>query len=126
VEKLLWNARRFQEPFGVLGAEDKEIIADFHVLFEQAFPEAIQLEFASGIPAGVAKELGGHAIGDGALDGVGVQQTGQGRGGEESISHRLGRPLGQCRRPEPNELVGTHRSGNFVILDQGVNHQIAE
>ena len=76
LDDQFFKARRFQQPFGILGAEEVEIVTNLNVLLQQAFPEAIQLELAGGILAGIAEEFGGDAIGNRALDGVRVQQAG--------------------------------------------------
>ena len=57
LDDQLFKAWRFQESFGIFSTKDIEIVADLDFLLQQALPEAIQLEFAAGIFAGVTEQF---------------------------------------------------------------------
>ena len=120
-----WRRGRFEELLGVFGFENDDVLADLDLVLAQGFAEPFE-DGAVPLLPGVADQLRADGVGDGLLDGVGVHQAGQGRGGEERVADGLGGPLGEGRGPEADEPRGTDLVGDLVVLAERVHDQVGQ
>src|SRR5262245_33053627 len=74
----------------------------------------------------IAEHLGTNTVGNGALDGIWIQEARQCWRGKEGISHCPGGPHGHGGRPETHEAIRAYARRNLIVPDEGMDDQLRE